>query len=61
VFYDAVATNPFYEAYTVKNYMLSKFKECVNPWSLDNERISSGDGFRTLDEAIEAASKYGKD
>jgi hypothetical protein len=51
VFYDKPIA-PFYEAFTVKAYV--KNKQNVTPWALDNERLSNGDGYKTLDEAMQA-------
>ena len=52
VFYDITHAAPFYEAYRVKSYV--KQKAYQQPWACDNERISNGDGFKTLEEAMKA-------
>lgn len=52
VFYDTTHTEPFYEAFIVKDYVKKQLKNGREPWGVDNERLSIGDGFKSLEEAM---------
>lgn len=52
VFYDTTHIPPFYEAYKVKDYLLPLPKKIRNYWTYDNRRLSNGNGFKTIEEAI---------